>query len=119
MISAFGVEHGEVSKALSMPKLPTGVTSGLKTIGQGAKTFGTGVGQGVKSFLPNSGAAMGRGVTNVGNKMGSNPMGGRLRSLGTTMAAHPMATGASVLGGGSALGAGTALGRRQNRNGQY
>lgn len=94
MISAFDVNHGEICK-------------GVGTVGS---DLARGFGMGAKNFFTGSGHAMGRGVSGLGNKVGS----GTLRSLGSTMKKNPTTTGLSVLGAGSAVGVGASSRRRNS-----
>jgi hypothetical protein len=106
MYSAFGVDHGEISKVrASAPRPPRSLTRVLRRRGSAAQRRTAGTGpvvpgsqRGVRGALNRAGEAD-VSIKGVGRKMGT--------AAGLTsafMARHPGITGTATVGGGGALG---------------
>ena len=114
MESAFGVDHGEVSKALAvpMPKMPK-LGGALKQIGtsMGNKTLKAGT-------TLNRTARRQAGMGNYRTSNAARYARQGVSRAGAAMRANPMATGAATVGVGAAGvgGASYAMGNRRNRN---
>jgi hypothetical protein len=117
MISAFGVDHGEVSKAFGFSALGSKIGQKTAQAGQGLRRVGaqnmatsrqTGKMQGM--------GAMGR----MGQRAGATSVrqGGMLRGLGQRMQKRPGLTG-GIAAGGAAAGAGGVGGALMNRQRRF
>jgi hypothetical protein len=98
MISAFGVDHGEISKA-RLPRLPNGkrmtrAQRATRGVNPNAKPRG----QQASDFLNRVGDAH-VSLKGIGNTAGKGAAG-----VGNFMAGHPGLTGTAVIGGAGAGG---------------
>ena len=101
MISPFGVDHGEVSKGLGMPKLPS-----MGRIGSGVSNLGGKIGSGTQRLGQKAGAFGGgqlrQGRLKTAGISGS--LGNRMRGAGNSMLRNKTATGVGALGVGGVAG---------------
>lgn len=102
-LSAFGVDHGEFSKAFKppgMPKFPTGKIKGFgQTAAQRGSAAGYKAGAAVGGAQRKLGMSVGGGFKSAGNRLGS----GTLQRMGAGMQRRPGLTG-GVTAGGAGLG---------------
>ena len=116
--SAFGVEHGEVSKALPRPTMPkmtnvkTGASRVLKPLGASAGRQSVRAGRALNRAGQQQ-AAAGNTRRAAAASMGREGM----TRAGAFMRQNPTATGAAIAGGGvlGVGGAGYAMGNRSNK----
>jgi hypothetical protein len=118
MISAFGVDHGEVSKAFGSNITRLGSKLGSATSRAGTNLVGRGVankGAARAMGKPMTGAMRGfqRGLGVGGSAQGA--VGGRLQRAGAGMMKRPGLTGSLAVGGAGAGGGAALLGNRQRR----
>lgn len=99
MESAFGIDHGEVSKAFGMggvSRIGTKIGLGAGQAGRGLQRAGAGMAGKPGMLKPK----LGQGMQGAGRGM---------RQAGVGMARNPMKTGVAAAGvGGAGVGAGTA-----------
>jgi len=117
--SAFGVDHGDVSKAFAMPKIPGSVSNAGKTIGGGFRALGNKAGDATtKAGFKLGASGLNRGAFGgtVGSKIGTGQMklGLGMMNAGNKMKANPGLTGGALAGGAAAGGVG-AFGMNRKR----
>lgn len=122
MESAFGIDHGEVSKAIpGMAGLGSKIAGGtmkagqkLRSSGRESMSMGRRAGeqhQGIQSSIRPSGRIPGQGMRAGG--AAKVKAGGMLRSLGQGMAKRPGLTGGVATGGAAAGAGGMMMNRRR------
>ena len=105
MISAFGVDHGDISKGLRLVRVPKGLKApgGRRPTGAQLRTRGTNPGAPTRS--QKVGAALNRaGEADISLKGIGAGVGSTTSKVGGFLSRHPGLTGTAAVGGGGAAG---------------